>query len=162
MTIAPEFTSAPIIKFLVNLGLSDKINLALFGFSNSDVTLPEDKNSRRKACPTSSFIEEKLNAWAKSRQTGSRDVSIAELSEAVGISCRHLRNYFKDEYGQNFSQWKMDLRISQAQDMMQQYPDKTVTSIAKQLGFDDKTNFHRQFRRTTGCTPKQWKRLNCK
>ena len=60
-------------------------------------------------------------------------------------------------YGKNFLQWRKEIRIDEAKRLL--VKDKTIPTaiIGEEVGISDKSNFKRQFREITGCTPAQWR-----
>ena len=145
------------VKFMLGSGLPDNLLLLSFGFIRSDVIPADGRNSRRFFMPPEE-IAQKLEQGVRTRSFRKRDFSLQELSEKVSIPERYLRLYFKNELNTCFRQWRMDVRMEEACEKMLSEPDRTVLSIAHELGFDDLSNFHRQFRRATGCTPNQWRK----
>ncbi|MBQ9185927.1 MAG: helix-turn-helix transcriptional regulator [Bacteroidales bacterium] len=162
MVATPVIREIPFLRFLLRFGLPDSLYLLLFGFSPSDV-IPQGERphgGRKSSAPSTAEIERKLQKWLEKRANKSKDFTLAELADKVKISDRFLRIYFRDELHTCFRQWKMKVRMQEALDIMKSDPYRTIGSIAKQLGYEDKTNFLRQFRRATGCTPKQWRMQN--
>lgn len=149
------------IRFLLKLGLPDTVYLLLFGFLPSDFSPSASESCKRAPVPSKGEIEESLHKWLEGCKYRCGNATLSDLAFDTKIPERHLRHYFKEDLNTNFRNWKMTARLEKAMKIMEQDPDKTVSSVAKQLGFEDKTNFHRQFRRATGCTPKQWKTTNC-
>ena len=44
-----------------------------------------------------------------------------------------------------------------AKDMLLRYPDCSATIIGDSVGFSDRSNFARQFKKHTGMTPGEWR-----
>ena len=55
-----------------------------------------------------------------------------------------------------------DLRIEEAKELLIQEPETPVCHIGFAIGFNDKSNFRQQFRKTVGCTPTEWRERNIK
>ena len=49
------------------------------------------------------------------------------------------------------------LRIEEAKRLLLENPEMSINIIAELSGFSDRSNFHRQFTKIVGCSPKQWR-----
>ena len=147
------------MESLLKSGLPDKILLLLFGFTPADVTADYNPSRSRRYVLTTEEIETRLNEWLSSRKDRDKDFSLAELADRVNIPERNLRLFFKHNET-CFRRWRMDARIAEAKDIMLKDPKRSSVSIARSLGFEDSSNFFRQFRRATGCSPRQWRNDN--
>jgi len=95
------------------------------------------------------FIEEK----------GYRDeMDITETAAALGVSAQQLSYYFKHVVGKPFTQWRKEMRIEDAKVLLKE-PDLSISEIAGLVGIPDKSNFRKRFSDVTGCTPKEWRKM---
>ena len=138
---------------------NDKTFLLLFGFSRTDASLKalgQGKRITGKKYTREKDVSARLKKWLETPGKLCSDFSISDLASDIDVAENTLRKYFRKKYQKSYIQWKMNVRIQEANEILANDPDRTVTSIAKELGFEDKSNFHRQFRRVTGYTPKKW------
>jgi len=95
------------------------------------------------------FIEEKLYR---------EDMDLAATAEHLGVSPQQLSFYFKHVMGKPYTQWRKEMRIEDAKGLLME-PDLSISEIAGLVGIPDKSNFRRRFADVTGCTPKEWRRM---
>ncbi|MCQ2134374.1 MAG: AraC family transcriptional regulator [Bacteroidales bacterium] len=106
-------------------------------------------------------IAEKIEAWCSEHcklrnKIQWRDFSIEELSEGIGESVSTTRNWFQLVCGKDLRVWKMEHRIDIAKRLIEE-GGLSISEVAARAGFNDRANFSRQFRRTAGCSPSDWK-----
>jgi AraC-like DNA-binding protein len=85
------------------------------------------------------------------------DASLQEVADSLGLYKEDFSLFFRRVYGKNFLQWRKEIRIDEAKRLL--VKDKTIPTaiIGEEVGISDKSNFKRQFREITGCTPAQWR-----
>jgi transcriptional regulator GlxA family with amidase domain len=87
-----------------------------------------------------------------------RDLTLADIARAAGMSVRTLTRRFKDETGQSPIQWLSGVRIRHAQELLET-TDHTVDRIAAQTGFPTTSNFRSQFGQILGITPGAYRKV---
>jgi AraC family transcriptional regulator len=97
-----------------------------------------------------------LGAIATIEQCAERDLSLADLSQAAGLSPFHLVRTFKRATGVTPYRFLLRTRIRNAIEMLRD-TSAPVTSIAYDVGFGDLSNFINAFRREVGCSPRQYR-----
>ncbi len=80
--------------------------------------------------------------------------SVADLARRAGFSKTHYSRTFKRLTGRSPQQYLIDARIDRAKVLLAR-PDRSVTDIARELGYQDVYHFSKQFRRRTGKPPSQ-------
>lgn len=84
------------------------------------------------------------------------NLNLDRLARKVGIPTRQISAAINRETGQNVSQYVNGYRIAEACRLLEE-TQKPVTEIMFDVGFQTKSNFNREFRRTTDMTPRQWR-----
>lgn len=95
------------------------------------------------------FLEERLT----------EDIGLGELAQLVGLSQSQFARAFKVSTGLPPYQWRLRNRVNRAQEMLLN-GSNSLADIAIQNGFADQSHFTKTFRRVTGATPANWKRLH--
>jgi len=104
---------------------------------------------RNRPTPRASTLGQVLS-WIE--VNAHRDLTLADIAAAAGMSARTLTRRFKDETGQSPVQWVSGVRIRHAQELLET-TDHTVDRIAAQTGFPTTSNFRAQFAQVLGVTP---------
>ena len=84
--------------------------------------------------------------------------SLTIAAEAVGVSVRTLQRRL-EEHQLNYSQLVEQVRFDQAVKLLQA-PSNQLIDIAFELGYTDAANFTRAFKRWTGISPREFRRLH--
>lgn len=87
----------------------------------------------------------------------SDDISQSTVAEAIGISPSYLSKQFKEDLGIGFADYLCNYRIEKAMSMLKE-SNVSNKDIAQMCGFSDDAYFSRVFKRTTGMTPKEYRK----
>ena len=85
-----------------------------------------------------------------------RGLTLKDLSAFLGYSEKYCSELFLKVMGEPFSQWLKQLRIREARRLLVDSP-ASMTDIAESLGFSDQFAFSHFFKKTVGCSPKQFR-----
>ena len=116
-------------------------------------------NNPRSSKEDDSFalLGKALDKWVKEKRFREYDKSREETARELGTTKEVLQMYFTDRMGVDFRSWRTELRIREAKDMLLKHKDYSINFIAEAVGFSDRSNFHRQFSKSVGCSPKEWR-----
>lgn len=84
-------------------------------------------------------------------------ISLNDLASHVGLGERHLGRCFRQEMGVTPFVYLNRYRIKQAKTLLEA-GDRTVTEVAREVGFSDSSYFTRVFRREVGVSPSAYRR----
>lgn len=87
------------------------------------------------------------------------DCSLKTLSETLKYDYSYLSKQFKAKTGLSYKRYVNDYRVSKACYQLINEPEKTVTRIAADTGFETVRTFNREFAGVTGMTPLQYKNV---
>ncbi|MBR5139849.1 MAG: helix-turn-helix domain-containing protein [Clostridia bacterium] len=90
-----------------------------------------------------------------------RDISVSDLSAALGVSAYYMSFRFKDRTGTSISEYIKAKRLNAAK-LMLINTDKTVAKISKECGFLSADAFSEIFISGEGISPKEYRRFNGK
>ncbi|HEX2759878.1 MAG TPA: AraC family transcriptional regulator [Rhizomicrobium sp.] len=85
------------------------------------------------------------------------DLTLNRLARQVGIPARQISAAINRVQGRSVSQMVNEYRIAEARRLLKE-TDLTVTQVMLESGFQTKSNFNREFLRTTGMTPSDFRR----
>ncbi len=84
--------------------------------------------------------------------------TIRELARIAGMSVYQLDRRMQRVFGLTTGQWYLKTRISFASRMLVE-SDMPIADVAFEAGYADQSSFTRQFRRSTGLSPSQYRGL---
>lgn len=84
------------------------------------------------------------------------EVDLEELANIAHMSRRSFLRVFQSATGSSPLAWLIERRIERACGLLR-HTDKRITEIAFDVGFNDSNYFTRQFRKTTGVSPRQYR-----
>jgi len=87
-----------------------------------------------------------------------RKLSLQEIADASGLSAPYFSTVFKDEMGENLSNYLNRLRVEKAATMLVT-TDKPISEVAVACGFEDQSWFSKIFKNNTGLTPGKYREL---
>lgn len=105
---------------------------------------------------------EKLELLMKNeRMYLNSDLTLPLLSEQLELSVNKLSEIINRKYNQNFFDFINQHRVVHAKKCLKDasYDHYTLEAIAEECGFGSKTAFNRAFKKVTGITPSQYKKV---
>lgn len=81
--------------------------------------------------------------------------------EEVGLTSRRITDIFKQEYGMTPREYTDSLRLRAAKKMLVE-TDKKIIEIAWDAGFSSLSSFNRFFKKKTGMTPTEYRKISRK
>lgn len=102
-------------------------------------------------------LEAALEQWVNQKGYREYDKSREEIARELHTTKEILHHYFISRKGVDFKTWRTELRIEEAKRLLLKDMDASTNIIAEASGFSDRSNFHRQFVKFVGCSPKQWR-----
>lgn len=101
--------------------------------------------------------EERIVEIMRYIQTHYRDVTLEELAENFHLSPPYLSKYIKERAGITFQETVKKARMKKARAMLKE-TNRTVESIAADVGYETVEHFNRLFKKNYGMTPVQFRR----
>lgn len=84
-----------------------------------------------------------------------RNVGLRELADVAGLSPWHLVRAFGDQLGQTPQMYQRTLRLRRAQTLLA--TGQPMAQVALEAGFSDQSHLVKQFTRTLGATPGEYR-----
>ncbi len=105
--------------------------------------------------PTSALVKQVL---AYLHQNYTQPVTRKDIAAVVGVSENYLSQIFRQEMTLSPWDYLNRFRIQQAKELLS-VSDETITKIAMRVGFNDSAYFSRVFRKHTGQSPLEFRKL---
>ena len=102
-------------------------------------------------------LEKTLEEWVEQKRFRQYDKSREDIARELNTTKEILHHYFITKKGVDFKTWRTELRINEAKRLLLEDKNASTNIIAEASGFSDRSNFHRQFVKIVGCSPKQWR-----
>ena len=81
------------------------------------------------------------------------DIKLSSVAKLKSVSPEHLSRTFKAYIGNGFNEYVTLLRLRHAEEMIKNEPDKTISEIAYECGFNDGNYFSYKFKKMYGISP---------
>ena len=105
-----------------------------------------------------SEIRNNIDRWVSAKGFTEKDVPYTETLEKIGVDVVMMRRYMKDELGTDFRTWRNGLRLEEACRMFAEAPEMTVEQVSDRVGYNDSSNFRRDFKRRYGMAPSDYRK----
>ncbi len=80
-----------------------------------------------------------------------------ELATMINVSVKTAENKFKAMYGVTIHQYILDFKVNEAISYFEKFPEISIKETAYNLGFYDEYHFSKQFKKTMGLSPKEYR-----
>jgi len=84
-------------------------------------------------------------------------IFLSELAKEFGISRSTFYSVFPQFAGMSLQKYIASKRIKEAQILLRSCPEKTISQIATEVGYQDDSTFYRNFLRITGIPPLKYR-----
>ncbi len=152
-----NFPTVLLICWMVTLGLSQR------QYAGSiPETDPEPEADDEPVRSTNPALVSKLEDLMDNvRVYQDPDLDVEGLADSVGISPRSLSALINGHYGINFYDFVNSYRVSEAKRLLQDPDAKhmTIQRVFESAGFSSKSTFNTFFKKITGTTPSEFRRL---
>jgi len=88
-------------------------------------------------------------------------LSLEDMAETLHLSVKRTAGVIKETTGRTLGQLIREKRIQRAKTLLE-HTGHSIAEIAEASGYPDVANFHRQFKKSEGITPAQYRRLTIK
>ena len=87
------------------------------------------------------------------------NLTLDKVADELAISKSHLSRIINSELGIGFPDYVNSLRVQEAKKYLTNpdFSNYTLVAIGLEAGFNSKTTFNNAFKKTTGCTPSEFK-----
>jgi len=150
---------SPLFRELILTAAEFEVEYPVQGYENDLVQLLLQtlsrlpRNDRYLPWPVSEDLIDLCNRLYK--QSDSRETS-EQLAAGLAASLRTLDRRFRRETGMSLKQWRLQLRLMQAIELLN--TGQSITAIALELGYSSPSPFIYMFREQFGVSPAQYRK----
>ena len=87
-----------------------------------------------------------------------RKIELEEVASVAAMNATAFCRYFRKKSGKTFAQFVNELRISYACKLLK-HGNQTIADICEEAGFNNLSNFNRQFKSIMGKSPSEYREL---
>ena len=131
------------VKLIDYLGNSESKPITTTGYTNAMDDLSEPRMAKIYKYTTRNY---------------NRKISIGEVAEEAGMNPTAFCRYFRQKTGKTFAQFVNELRISYTCKFLR-HGNQTIAHISDEAGFNNLSNFNRQFKSFTRKSPSEYREL---
>jgi len=151
------------ILTIVSIGLAVCLAMVAKGYALTPVL---DMNNEPAAYASYETRESIWDRIQKAVDTGrlflNPNITLEDVAKEVGTNRTYITNAIAQNTETNFNGYINHLRIAHATTLMGVYPEKKLEEIAELCGFSSASAFTKIFKKETGQTPKECKRVELK
>lgn len=103
------------------------------------------------------YSEQIVNAISIIHTEYSEKLTLNYLASKIHINAAYLSRKFHEEVGMGFSEYLNEFRLKEAQRMLVEYPDLSISTISERCGFNSQHYFSQIFRKMTGQSPRDYR-----
>lgn len=92
------------------------------------------------------------------KQHYAEEISLQDMGDYLGLNPTYFSRLFKQEAGETFLEYLTNFRIDKAKSLLEDH-QMVLIDIASSVGYKDEKYFSRVFKKTTGLSPKEYRRL---
>ncbi|CAM3376397.1 response regulator transcription factor [Cytobacillus oceanisediminis] len=104
-----------------------------------------------------SYSEQIVKALQIIQKEYSEKLTLNYLASKIHINSAYLSRKFHEEVGMGFSEYLNEFRLKQAQKMLIESPDLSISAISEKCGFNSQHYFSQIFRKMTGQSPRDYR-----
>ncbi|MFB3162925.1 helix-turn-helix domain-containing protein [Neobacillus sp. 179-J 1A1 HS] len=103
------------------------------------------------------YSEQIVNAINIIHAEYSEKLTLNYLASKIHINSAYLSRKFHEEVGMGFSEYLNEFRLKEAQRMLVEHPDLSISTVSERCGFNSQHYFSQIFRKVTGQSPRDFR-----
>ncbi len=104
-------------------------------------------------------LDRKVDLWVREQRYLEDIRSNDDFARSLGVDRLTICRYFLLIRKEDPRTWRTRIRIEKAEKLIEQNPELPISVISDAVGFSDRSNFSRQFRKYYGLSPQGWRNL---
>ena len=130
----------------------------LYPYFYAQLTAIFDAMNKRKEEDSQTALIYKIKAFLDEHYDDT-DLSMTGIGDLFQINPSFMSRIFKEEIGMNMMDYLVMARVERAKQLLKETRD-TVQSIAGQVGYQHTISFIRVFKKSTGLTPGEYRKIS--
>lgn len=156
------------VIMLTGFGSKESVVEALRGRADDFIDKPPDPNEVKRKIEK--ILESTRHAETLSgtggpaekierllRRNYEKEVTLADAASAVSLSPKYVSRLFKSVTGKNFSQYRIQLRMDDAEKLLKT-SSLNINQIAQKIGYQNTESFLKLFKSLHDCTPTEYRK----
>ena len=86
-------------------------------------------------------------------------ITLSNIAKTVNLSERETLRCFRRITGESPIQYLLKYRLIQSASMLKEYPEKNISIVAEECGFDSPAYYAKKFKEFYLCSPREYRRL---
>jgi AraC-like DNA-binding protein len=115
-----------------------------------------DRQPTRISTPLSSAFLDQILEYIDENYRN--PVNLADLSDMARLSPAYFSTVFKKQVGASFKEYLTGVRVKAAMELLGK-TNRSVAEISAAVGYDDPFYFSRAFKKVTGRSPSEWRKV---
>ncbi|WP_334077816.1 response regulator transcription factor [Paenibacillus sanfengchensis] len=108
----------------------------------------------RSADPSQTAILQKIYDYVN--ENFEKDISLAEMANALHLNYSYLSSYFKQRTGENLTSYINRVRTGKAKELLFNH-ELSISEVSRLTGFSEHNYFSKVFKKMTGMTPAEYR-----
>lgn len=102
-------------------------------------------------------LQQAINRWVEEKMFTQENISRDDIAKSLGTDRNSLTSFFFHHMKIEFRVWRTQLRIQEAQCILLEYPNMSISQVGQKVGMYDRSNFQKKFTELTQMSPKDWR-----
>jgi len=143
----------------INARIFDIIVVLIRNFlKNTDTDDIKEANNLKQNRKRLTGLEKLNNVFQYIEENYLEDITLDDVSRAVGFSKCYLSRIFNEITEKSFNTYLNSFRIKKAEKLIMD-SSITITEVAHSVGFNSTGTFNRVFRQIKGCSPSEYRKM---
>lgn len=88
------------------------------------------------------------------------NITLSNIAEIINVSERETLRCFKKITGESPIQYLLKYRLIQSASVLTEYPDKNISIVAEECGFDSPAYYTKKFKEFYLCSPREYRQVH--
>lgn len=134
----------------------ERVRVSMLKHEAQETETDAEKEKRYEfTCLNKKYIVKKIMEYMELHYQ--QKISLDQIAANMYLSSYYISKLFKSETGDTPINYLISLRMKKAREIMDNYPDSSVQSVAMAVGYEDAYHFSKLFKKYYGLSPLYYK-----